>query len=230
MNRPLEDLISIARSARIEEEVSRRGIRLKGRIDRAGPCPHCGGRDRFSINLKKQVFNCRGCQRGGDVIELVQFLDDLDFRQAVALLAGDDVEPRWHYLPPPPSPPPPSDNRAFALEIWQQAVDPRKTLVEVYLKGRGFALPDEAAFEAIRFHANCLFGAERFPAMVCLVRNILSNEPQAVHRTALAKDGAAIKRDGKTFRLSLGPVASGAIKIDPDEDVTRSLCVAETSL
>jgi DNA primase len=87
MNRPLEDLISIARSVRVEEEVSRRGIRLKGRIDRAGPCPHCGGRDRFSINLKKQVFNCRGCQRGGDVIELVQFLDDLDFRQAVALLA-----------------------------------------------------------------------------------------------------------------------------------------------
>lgn len=225
MNRPMDDLISIARSVRIEEEAGRRGVRLKGRVDRAGPCPRCGGRDRFSINLKKQVFNCRGCQRGGDVIELVQFLDDVDFRQAVALLAGDEEAPRRRYLPPSPAAAP--DNRAFALKIWLQAVDPRGTLVESYLKRRCLKLPDEAALDVIRFHANCPFGEERFPAMVCLVRNILTNEPQAVHRTALAPDGTAIKRDGKTFRLSLGPVAGGAIKIDPDEDVTQSLCIGE---
>ena len=28
----------------------------------AGPCPHCGGTDRFSINTKDQVFNCRGAE------------------------------------------------------------------------------------------------------------------------------------------------------------------------
>jgi putative DNA primase/helicase len=122
----------------------------------------------------------------------------------------------------------PPDNAKTAARLWRQAVDPRGTLVEIYLKGRGLELPDEAAFEAIRFHADCPVGrGERFPAMVCLVRNIITNEPKAIHRTALAKNGAAIKRNGKTFRLSLGPVAGGAIKLDPDEDVLHGLAIGE---
>jgi putative DNA primase/helicase len=58
-------------------------------------------------------------------------------------------------------------------------------------------------------------------------RNIVTNEPQAIHRTALMPDGAAVKRNGKTFRMSLGPTSGGAIKLDPDEDVTRGLCLGE---
>jgi putative DNA primase/helicase len=121
----------------------------------------------------------------------------------------------------------PPDNGEAALRLWRQAVDPRCTPVESYLKGRGLELPDEAVFEAIRFHADCPLDGGHFPAMVCLVRGILTNEPQAIHRTALAKDGAAIKRNGKTFRMSLGLVTGGAIKIDPDEDVTYGLCIGE---
>jgi hypothetical protein len=63
--------------------------------------------------------------------------------------------------------------------------------------------------------------------MVCLVRGIATNEPQAIHRTALTPDGIAIRRNGKTFRMSLGPVSGGAIKLDPDEGVTMGLCVGE---
>jgi Toprim domain len=63
--------------------------------------------------------------------------------------------------------------------------------------------------------------------MVCLVRNIVTNEPQGVHRTALMPDGTAVKRNGKTFRLSLGSMSGGAIKIDPDEDVTQGICIGE---
>jgi len=117
--------------------------------------------------------------------------------------------------------------RELALRIWAEARDPRGTLAEAYLKFRTLELPDEAANEAIRYLALCPFGAERFPAMVCLVRNIVTDEPQAVHRTALAPDGTAIKRGGKTFRLSLGPIAGGAIKLDPDEDVTQGICIGE---
>ena len=43
----------------------------------------------------------------------------------------------------------------------------------------------------------------------------------------MAPDGTAIKRGGKTFRLSLGPIAGGAIKLDPDEDVTQGICIGE---
>ena len=119
------------------------------------------------------------------------------------------------------------NNSARALNIWRQAVDPRGTLVEQYLKSRALELPDAAANEAVRFLASCPFRAERFPAMVCLVRNIETNEPQGVHRTAMAPDGAAIKRNGKTFRMSLGLLLGGAIKLDPDEDVTQGLCIGE---
>ncbi|MDQ6868138.1 MAG: toprim domain-containing protein [Pseudomonadota bacterium] len=119
------------------------------------------------------------------------------------------------------------DNREAALNIWRQAIDPRGTLVEQYLKSRALELPDEAANEAVRFLPDCVFGSERFPAMTCLVRNIVTNDPQAIHRTALAANGTAIKRNGKTFRLSLGPIAGGAIKLDPDDDVTQGLCIGE---
>ncbi len=35
-----------------------------------GPCPACGGVDRFSVNTRKGIFNCRGFG-GGDVIAMV---------------------------------------------------------------------------------------------------------------------------------------------------------------
>ena len=120
----------------------------------------------------------------------------------------------------------PPDNKR-AMDIWGESREPHRTLVEEHLNGRGLLLPYEAAFEAIRYHRDCPFRSERFPAMVCLVRNIVTNKQQAIHRTALMPDGTAIKRNGKTFRMSLGEISGGAIKLDPDEDVTQGLCIGE---
>ena len=128
---------------------------------------------------------------------------------------------------PAKAPESPSDTRALAMAIWSESRDPRGTLGEAYLKSRGLELPSEAANEAIRFHPACPFGSERFPAMICLVRNIVTNEPQGIHRTALMPVGMAVKRNGKTFRLSLGSTSGGAIKLDPDEDVTQGICIGE---
>ncbi len=83
-----------ARSVKIEEEIARRGVKLRGTIDQCGACPKCGGEDRFSINIQKQVFNCRGCNVGGDVIALVKHLDGCDFIGACMTLTGE----------PPPKP------------------------------------------------------------------------------------------------------------------------------
>jgi putative DNA primase/helicase len=232
------DLIDRARSARIEDELARRGITLRGRgSERCGPCPQCGGDDRFSINTRKQVFNCRGCgARGGDAIALVRFLDGCGFREAVEALCGGEPQnsPAHHAGPAPanslsPARPDRSDdrNQKRAGDIWRNGVDPRGTIVQAYLEYRKLDLPDEAAGTVVRFHPSCWFGKEHHPAMVCLVRNIATNEPQAIHRAALTPDGIAIRRNGKTFRMSLGPVSGGAIKLDPDEDVTMGLCVGE---
>jgi hypothetical protein len=74
---------------RIEDETERRGIKLVGRVDRCGPCPQCGGKDRFSINVRKQVFLCRGCAARGNVIALVRFLDGCGFHEALERLTGE---------------------------------------------------------------------------------------------------------------------------------------------
>jgi putative DNA primase/helicase len=72
---PQDPRVEEARAVRIEDEAARRGIKLHGGNERSGPCPVCGGTDRFSINVKKQLWNCRHCGKGGDVIALVRHLD-----------------------------------------------------------------------------------------------------------------------------------------------------------
>ena len=92
------DLIQSAKDVRVEDIAAARGglnLRRSG-AQLIGPCPLCGGTDRFAINTKKQVWHCRGCVKGGDGIKLVQHLDGLRFPQAVEHLAGirsTDSEP-----------------------------------------------------------------------------------------------------------------------------------------
>jgi hypothetical protein len=52
-------LIEQARSVPIEDVIEHRGVKLRGKSARYGPCPQCGGDDRFGVNTTKQVFNCR---------------------------------------------------------------------------------------------------------------------------------------------------------------------------
>ncbi|MCB1516111.1 MAG: hypothetical protein KDJ19_00635 [Hyphomicrobiaceae bacterium] len=58
-------------------------------IDRAGPCPNCGGDDRFAVHTRKNSFNCRRCGlAGGGVIDLVMKTEGLDFVKACELITG----------------------------------------------------------------------------------------------------------------------------------------------
>jgi Toprim domain len=60
-----------------------------------------------------------------------------------------------------------------------------------------------------------------------LVRNIITDEPQAIIRTALNLNGTAIESDGKTLRKSLGPTSGGAVKLTDMGEVTTCLGVGE---
>ena len=63
--------------------------KLSKGIDRAGPCPVCGGTDRFSIHTKKNTFNCRRCGiSGGGVIDLVIKTENVDFTRACEIVTG----------------------------------------------------------------------------------------------------------------------------------------------
>jgi hypothetical protein len=64
----LDSAIERAREADILNLVERLGAKLKrvGASEYVGPCPVCGGRDRFGVNIKKRLWNCRGCGKGGE--------------------------------------------------------------------------------------------------------------------------------------------------------------------
>ncbi len=73
------DLVALCRS---------RGIKLK-KVGRnyKGRCPfHKEENDSFIVTPGKNLWNCFGCNQGGDVIELVMRLDKLSFPEAVAQL------------------------------------------------------------------------------------------------------------------------------------------------
>lgn len=62
--------------------------------DRAGACPRCGGTDRFSIQVTKNWWNCRGCGRGGkDGISLVMWFLDVGFIEACEAVEGPRPNP-----------------------------------------------------------------------------------------------------------------------------------------
>lgn len=90
------DLVEFARQYTQIEQISYTG-------EFAGPCPMCGGDDRFHV--KDNRFYCRQCYpRGGDAIDLVRLLYGLSFIEACHwLTSGTAVvptkEPATHTAP-----------------------------------------------------------------------------------------------------------------------------------
>jgi hypothetical protein len=114
------------------------------------------------------------------------------------------------------------DHRDPALAIWRQTCNPVGTLVETYLARRGLQLPPRC--EVVRFHPKCPFGTDDSgkriyaPAMIALVVGIEDNAPQAIHRTRLT---------GPRGKMTLGPIAGGAVKLTPDDEVSYGLGIGE---
>lgn len=71
-------------------------LRRRGR-EHLGICPfHSEKTPSFSVSGEKQVWVCRGCGRGGDVLTFVQDIEHVGFREALELLAeraGVELEP-----------------------------------------------------------------------------------------------------------------------------------------
>lgn len=97
-----------------------------------------------------------------------------------------------------------------ALDIWARSVPIAGTLAETYLASRGISYDGDA----LRFHA----GGR---AMVALITNAVTGEPQGIHRTFLDRDG------NKVDRKMLGPAGGGIVRLAADEVVTCGLGIAE---
>lgn len=176
-----------------------------------GPCPRCGGDDRFSINPQRGVFYCRkecGPHCKGDVIALVRFVRDATFHEALEWLVG----PRQELSP--------AERReierkaeanrraraeaeahmrrqaiAAARDIWSKSTDAEGSLVRDYLARRAITqqlLP--AMPRCLRFMADCPYTVpdeehrgrwrvvHRGPAMIAAVQGP-QGDLTAVHRT-----------------------------------------------
>lgn len=116
---------------------------------------------------------------------------------------------------------------ARALSLWKAAQSPSGTPVETYLARRGLVLPPGAAGEAIRWHPSCPFGKHRCGAMLALVRDIETDEPIGLHRTAITTDGVKRGDLGTGGRMMLGPTAGGVVKLTCDAEITLALGIGE---
>jgi hypothetical protein len=204
------------------------GARLKRQAPSSpefeGPCPRCGGKDRFSVNIRKGVWNCRFCGKGGDSIDLLRHMRGLSFIEAKRLIEGElpkrvervaagasSVSEQTNVVPYGKT------TTAMAMRDWGEGVDPPGTPVEAHLASRKLRLPEEICGNVLRWHP-------RKRALLALFRNIVTNDPQAVMRMFFDAEGRLRvhvdpETGKKTKRWFLGPVAGAAVKLDVDEAV-----------
>lgn len=176
-----------------------------------------------SLDPERSVWFDYGTRGGGGVLDLV------------ATVLGGDRRAAWRWLigtfggsvtATPPGPPPARDrddrDKALgAVRLWSEAVPIPGTTAARYLSSRGLD-PGGDLSHALRFHPRCPFGpGERRPAMVALMRDVVTDEPCGIHRTALTPAGK------KVARKMLGRARNAAVKLTPDADVTMGLGVAE---
>ena len=165
----------------------------------------------------------------GDALDLVKCVLNCDTRAAL------DWSTRWlgrdRGKAHAPVPKDDRDDEARrierALAIWDDSIDPRRTLVDTYLSGRALKLTDSLADDVIRHHRGCPWHDEatgrilRVPAMIVAMRSIATDEITAVQRTRLSSEGK------KVARRMLGLSGGAAVKLDADARVTDTLHIGE---
>jgi phage/plasmid primase-like uncharacterized protein len=212
-------VIEQARAVPIKTELERRGIRLRGRKQLAGPCPKCGGRDRFGVNTSKQVWICRICRVGGDVIRLVRHIDGSGFIDAVELLAGKSIDRPQALRPQPLGKD--SDNRDTAAWLWSKRQPVTEdTPVARYLRERKYTgqIPATIGYLPARgSHSDAMIAAfglatEVEPRIIAPPAHVIG-----VHLTRLTPDGS--KTDVDPVKIMLGPSLGQPIVLSPPNDL-----------
>jgi hypothetical protein len=222
----LDALIDQARAADILDVAHRLGAYLK-RIrtsEWAGPCPACGGTDRFSVNTKRAM---------------VQHAKGVEFRAAVEFIVGSGVT---QHAPSPaaasPITPSQSDNGVRDLASARRIASEIRPLLgtdgERYLrKIRGIDTSANedvlARADAIGWHdavyykdrGHALHG-QRLGCIVGIMTDAGTGRPTgAISRTYLAAD---LTKVGKAKTLG---IPAGVVRLSPDEDVLGGLFLAE---
>jgi putative DNA primase/helicase len=224
-------VIERARSVTIESVLAQR--RLWARMSRhgteyVGPCPRCGGADRFSFSIRKQIWNCRQCKPGtkitGNVIGLVCWLDGVEFAEAIEMLLGERVNTVAAKPSAPVTTPKPKQNNddgerlRRADGIWRASVPIAGTPGETWLAARGIDIAAVPEHGGLRFHPRCPWELGEAPCIVARFTDARTNAPLGIHRRPIT-----IKEKPKAFGL----IGGGVIRLWPDEDIAEGLVIGE---
>jgi hypothetical protein len=185
-----------------------------------------GSRGSLAYDFQRQLWHSFETGQGGDLLDLIRFANPgWDFSQALYWarnwVGGGDaaVQARRRLARSR------ADTTEGALRLWREARPAKGTIVKTYLAGRGLHLPDGSE-HTLRFHPECPRGEARLPAMLGLMRGIVTDRPLGVHRTFLRPDGRA-KADLEPNKMMLGRAKGAVLKLSLDEDVTQGLALTE---
>jgi Toprim domain/Zinc-binding domain of primase-helicase len=236
-------LVAKARGASFLAALERLDLRLKRvtATELSGPCPQCGGRDRFNVNTKKLAWFCRGCDaKGGDALSLIMHARGLDFGRAVTDLAGESADDAR----PGPAPieaklkPDAEDvaRPAFIRRMAANAIARMRPIAgtdgEVYLReirkiNTGAIVDVLNSTAAIGWDPESFFredghrlDQQRLGAIIAIMTDPLTGAPTGgISRTFLHEGQKVSKAKG------LGP--AGIVRLTPDEEVLGGLHLAE---
>ncbi|MHB8709839.1 MAG: CHC2 zinc finger domain-containing protein [Desulfuromonadales bacterium] len=65
------------------------GLKKKTAKEWAGPCPACGGNDRFLVWVHRDAWHCRGCNESGDAVAFLRKFDGKSCPESHTILGKD---------------------------------------------------------------------------------------------------------------------------------------------
>jgi hypothetical protein len=211
------------------------GLRQVSATESVGPCLVCGGSDRFSTNRRKQLWNCRGCGKGGSTIDLVRHVRGCGFHEAVEYVAGENSAPSP--VSERPTPPPEPEANAFVerliVDLVYELVPVRGTPGEEYLaearKIDTGAIADVIErTDAIGWHPAVLFGKQGHALdgrrLGCIV-GVMTDPVTALPTGAISR--TYISEGYKVDKAKTLGKPVGIVRLSEDADVLEGLFLAE---
>ena len=194
--------------------LSRLAIHVPPSPMKHGPCPACGGTDRFRFDDKdgRGTWFCSRCRpQFGDGFDLVMNVQGCNFPEALLLVA--DALSEHPTCPAMTTPKPARSNGTSHVNIWE-ATTPDTGRIAAYLRNRGLSgvvPPSLRLHPALEYWADGVVST--YPAIVAAVLNI-QGDITGIHRTWLAQDGSG-KAPVAEAKKSLGGLTGGTICLVP---------------
>lgn len=195
-----------------------------------GPCPMCGGKDRFRFDDKdgRGTYYCSGCG-AGDGVQLAMGVTGLAFREV-----AQEIERIAGTVCPSAKRPERSDAKKLTTlrqAFLESAAIQRGDEAERYLLGRGLDLYDLP--ESIRLHPGLAYHDEGqvigiYPAMLAVITSS-TGQALSMHRTYLQDGKKAPVSQPRKLMAGL-PQAGSAIRLTPVSEVLGIAEGIETAL